>query len=109
MKEVITEDNSITYYNEEAQDHYHTKSGAREEAFEKHAKALKIDEKENPVIYDMFFGLGYNAAAAIDILKDNVTIYCFENDKEILKLATEMNADFESWSMIKEFIKNFLD
>ncbi|MBW2999016.1 hypothetical protein KY321_05750 [Candidatus Woesearchaeota archaeon] len=107
MKEVITGDNSITYYSEEAQDHYHTKSGAREEAFEKHAKALEI--KANSVIYDMFFGLGYNSAAAIDILKDNVTIYCFENDKEILKLALEMDADFESWCIIKDFLRGFLD
>ncbi|MBW3020567.1 hypothetical protein KY334_04680 [Candidatus Woesearchaeota archaeon] len=109
MREVITEDNSITYYNEEAQDHYHTKSGAREEAFEKHAKALKIDEVSNPVIYDMFFGLGYNAAAAIDILKDNVTIYCFENDKVILSKILELKADFESWSLIQDFVRGFLE
>ena len=42
MKKVKTEDNSITFYNEEVEDHYHSKSGAREESFEKHAKALKI-------------------------------------------------------------------
>jgi len=107
MKEVITGDNSITYYNEEAQDHYHTKSGAREEAFEKHAKALEV--KENTVIYDMFFGLGYNAAAAIDVVKDNLTIYCFENDKEILSKVLEMDADFECWKLIQDFVRGFLE
>ena len=99
MKQVITEDNSITFYNKEVEDHYHTKSGAREEAFEKHAKALEI--KDNSVIFDICFGLGYNTAAALD-LKGNLTIYCFENDKEILKKILEIDADFKSWNIIKE-------
>ena len=105
MKQITTKDNSISYYNEDVQDYYHTQSGAREEAFEKHAKALNIQNRST--IYDMFFGLGYNSAAALDIIKE-ATIYCFENDKEILKKILEINADFKSYAIIKEFIKNFL-
>jgi len=105
MKQIKTEDSSITFYNEEIEDHYHSKSGAREEAFEKHSKALNL--KENSVIFDMFFGLGYNSAAALD-LKDNLTIYCFENDKNILKQIPKIKADFKSWNVIQEFITEFL-
>ena len=77
MKLVKTDDDSITFYNEKIKDHYHSKSGAKEEAFEKHAKALKI--KSDSVIFDICFGIGYNTAAALDIA-DNLIIYCFEND-----------------------------
>lgn len=106
MDKVVTEDKSITYYNTEVGDHYHTKSGAKEEAFEKHAKALKI--KDSSVILDICFGLGYNTAAALDLI-DNCVVYCFENDKEILRKVLEINADFKSWSIIQEFVKGFFD
>ncbi len=105
MKELITEDGSITYYNEEVQDHYHTKSGARQEAFEKHVKALEV--KPGKVIFDVCFGIGYNAAAALDI--GPATIYCFENDKVILQKVLEINADFKSFNIIKEFIQGFFE
>lgn len=108
MKSVKTKDNSITFYNERVGDYYHTKSGAKEEAFEKHAKALEVDKVDNPVIFDICFGLGYNTAAALDLVKQAV-VYCFENDKEILKKILEVNADFESYKLIKEFVKEFLD
>ncbi|MFH1053472.1 MAG: MnmC family methyltransferase [Candidatus Woesearchaeota archaeon] len=104
MDKVITDDSSITFYNKEVEDHYHTKSGAKEEAVEKHVKAL--DVKPNKIIFDICFGLGYNSAAALDI--GGQTIYCFENDKEILRKILEIDADFESYNMIKEFVNGFL-
>ncbi|MBD3249671.1 hypothetical protein GF336_06525 [Candidatus Woesearchaeota archaeon] len=107
MKQIKTKDSSLTFYNARYKDHYHTKSGAREEAFEKHAKALNITEKSNPVIFDICFGLGYNTAAALD-LTGQATIYCFENDKEILAQVLKIDQDFRSWKMIKEFIGQFL-
>jgi len=65
MHQIITKDSSITHYNEEAEDYYHSKSGAKEEAVEKHAKALGV--RPGKVIFDICFGLGYNTAAALDI------------------------------------------
>jgi tRNA U34 5-methylaminomethyl-2-thiouridine-forming methyltransferase MnmC len=108
MKLVKTKDNSLTFYNEEVEDYYHSQSGAKEEAFEKHAKALGVDSVKNPVIFDVCFGLGYNTAAAVDLVK-NAVIYCFENDKEILKKIPEIDADFSSYSLIKAFVKQFLE
>ena len=105
MKQIPTSDNSITFYNEQVQDHYHSKSGAKEEAFEKHAKALKI--KKDSIIFDICFGLGYNTAAALDLTQ--ATIYCFENDKEILKQIPKIKADFKSWKIIQEFVNQFLE
>ncbi len=108
MKKIITNDNSITFYNEEIKDYYHSKSGAREEAIEKHAKALGIQYAKNPIIFDMFFGIGYNAAAAIDLIKQGCTIFCFENDKNILRKILDIDADFKNYPIIKRFVKNFL-
>ena len=105
MNKTITKDGSITYYNEEAGDYYHSKSGAKEEAVEKHAKSLNIKPKK--IIFDVCFGLGYNTAAALDI--GPATVYCFENDKNILKKILEIDADFKSFKIIKEFINGFLN
>lgn len=111
LKKIITKDNSITYYNEEVQDYYHSQSGAEEEAKKKYAEPIKQDEnkKDEIVIYDACFGLGYNAAAIIDTIRNKkLRIYCFENDKEILQKTLLLTPSFKSYSLIKEFIHNFL-
>jgi tRNA U34 5-methylaminomethyl-2-thiouridine-forming methyltransferase MnmC len=109
----ITDDGSMSFRNIAFDEMYHTKSGALEEAFEKHAKPLAVWEKNNPVIYDICFGLGYNAAAAIDVIREHgndslITIYCFENDKEILEKIGDVDVDIKSYSTIKAFMKDFL-
>jgi len=109
MEKFVTGDNSITFYNHKFEDYYHTKSGAKEEAFEKYAKALDVSSAKNPVIFDVCFGLGYNTAAALDIIQGKATIYCFDNDTEILKKILEIDADFKSYDLIKSFVRNFLE
>lgn len=109
LKKIITKDSSITYYNEEGGDYYHSVSGARQEAFEKHAKALRITEKNSPVIFDICFGLGYNTAAALDMIEGPCTVFCFENDREILGRIAEIHADFKSYGKIREFASSFLE
>lgn len=104
MSKLITKDNSLTYYNKKVGDYYHSKSGAKEEAIEKHVKALGV--RPGKLIFDICFGLGYNTAAALDI--GPAIVYCFENDKEILKEILKINADFKSYSVIKEFINGSL-
>jgi len=109
-----TDDGSESFRNVKVDEMYHTKSGAREEAIEKNAKPLKVWEKTNPIIYDVCFGLGYNAAAAIDVIRQNgnsslITVYIFENDKEILEKILEINPQFDSFPLIKDFIKKFLE
>lgn len=109
-----TDDGSESFRNITVDEMYHTKSGAREEALEKNVKPLKVWEKNDPIIYDVCFGLGYNAAAAIDVIRQNnnsslITIYIFENDKEILGKILEINPKFDSFPIIKNFIKKFFE
>jgi tRNA U34 5-methylaminomethyl-2-thiouridine-forming methyltransferase MnmC len=87
MKLVKTQDGSYTAYNQKAQEHYHTISGAVEEAFEKHVNALGIED--GMPILDFCFGLGYNAIAATKDHK-NLQIIALENDLEIIKLMQEV-------------------
>ncbi len=105
MNKIITRDGSITYHSDEVGDNYHTLYGAKQEAIEKHVRAL--DVVPGKVIFDICFGLGYSAAAALDLGPS--TVYCFENDETILKKILEIDADFKSFEMIKEFVRGFFE
>ncbi|MGV8141924.1 MAG: MnmC family methyltransferase [Candidatus Woesearchaeota archaeon] len=95
MEELITDDKSLTYRNSDVDEWYHTKAGAIVEALEKHAKALCVWEKQNPVIFDVCSGVSYSAACALEEIRRNgnesfVTIYLFENDRKILEKNLEL-------------------
>lgn len=114
MDKLLTEDGSESFFNEDFQESYHSKSGAVQEAREKYANAICAHKVESPVIFDMFFGLGYNSAAVIDEIRDNnndsfLVIHCFENDRRILEKISEVNPGFKSYSLIQEFVKRFLE
>lgn len=102
MIKVKTKDSSTTYYSEKYSEHYHSISGAREEAVEKHVKPAIRFLLENNIIknstieikkltvLDFCFGLGYNSFCFIKemrkINKDiSIEIIGVENDFEILK------------------------
>jgi len=105
MKLVKTKDGSYTAYDETASEHYHTISGAIEEAFEKHVNALGIDNGMQ--ILDFCFGLGYNSIAAC---KDhsNLQITALENDIKIIEVMNNI----EIPDILKtefDFFKNIAD
>ena len=108
MRKFITKDGSTSFYSEKVKEYYHTKEGAKEEAFEKHALALNIGSVKHPVIFDICFGVGYSTAAALDVVKE-ATVYCFENDLEILKKVLEIDEDFKHYPMIKEFVRRYIE
>jgi len=87
MKKVITNDGSLTFYNKEFDDIYHSRTGALEEAFEKFAKPCKL--KNGMKVLDICFGLGYNSLAAISLA--NVDIIALEIDKAILEKIKNNN------------------
>ena len=103
MKQVITKDNSITFFNEKYDEHYHCLAGAKLEAIKKFIEPTNV--KDGIVILDVCFGLGYNSAAALDTA-NNLTIFALENDPKILEEIQTINADFESYNMIKEVAKH---
>jgi len=115
MKEVITKDNSITFYSEEYSETYHSVTGAVEEAFKKFVEPTHISGLADlgmVSILDVCFGLGYNSAAAIDkILEINpdcmINIVGLEKDEKILQRIHGLFCpQIKSYEIIKETIKN---
>ncbi|MFT4283049.1 MAG: MnmC family methyltransferase [Candidatus Woesearchaeota archaeon] len=104
----LTDDGSPSFRNFLFDEPYHSKAGALLEAEKKYSLALSIWEKENPVVFDVCFGLGYNTAVALRHLKRGVFI-CFENDVEILKKVLEIKSVILEFDIIKNFIKAFLE
>ncbi len=110
----ITEDGSITFWNEKFQQSYHSKHGAYREALEKHVEACKISElakvSNELNILDICFGLGYNSFVAIaEALKANpeikLNIYALENDPEIIQKISEIEFGNELKSIVDDFIR----
>ena len=87
MKLVKTKDGSYTAFSKIAGEHYHTISGAIEEAFEKHVNALGIENGMH--ILDFCFGLGYNSIAACKD-HDNLQIIGLENDLKIIEAMKDI-------------------
>jgi tRNA U34 5-methylaminomethyl-2-thiouridine-forming methyltransferase MnmC len=113
MKRVITKDSSITFYNEEYGETYHSVTGAVEEAFRKFAEPALIATKgkSHVRILDVCFGLGYNSAAAIDeILKQNInceiTIVGLEKDEKVLEQIKNLEPMIISYPVIKDMIEH---
>jgi len=70
LKAVETADGSVTFWNEEYREHYHTPAGARLEATEKYIVPGKLKKRlarGNVALLDVCFGLGYNSLAAMDM------------------------------------------
>src|SRR3989338_1226071 len=95
---VKTKDGSSTFYNCKYQEHYHTLFGAREEALIKYVEPAKIKDRDNTVILDVCFGLGYNSAAALEQKKEgaSMTIIVLEIDPLILKEIKNIDFPFSN-------------
>lgn len=106
-----TRDGSITYYNFEFDETYHSMSGALQEAEMKHLGPAKSYIKDGSVIVDFCFGLGYNAIVALAYAKENgfsISIIALENDPEIMDKISAL--DFpEKYSWAKEFVLKGLE
>ncbi len=89
MKQVLTKDGSVTFYNEKYTETYHSMSGGVEEALKKFTEPCKIAElaKKGEVnILDVCFGIGYNTAVAIDVALEanpncKINVVGLENDE----------------------------
>ncbi|MBS3176176.1 hypothetical protein J4457_02985 [Candidatus Woesearchaeota archaeon] len=117
MEKITTGDGSETLFSLKFQETYHSKSGAIEEAMEKFVVPCKIAEKaknQKAVLLDICFGLGYNTAVALDVIKKNnpnceVEIFALENDEEVLKNLLLLSPKIESFPLIKKMVSEFLE
>ncbi len=91
----LTEDGSITFWNTELKEYYHTLAGARSEAGEKYCLPGQLKKRlgNGAVrILDICFGLGYNSLTACEqAIRDgaNVEITALEIDRGVVATAAE--------------------
>ena len=99
LKTVETEDGSVTFWNEDYKEHYHTPAGARLEAMEKYILPGKLAARlqNGPVaLLDVCFGLGYNSLAAMNLAAGGISsappllkITALEMDRRVVGAAAQ--------------------
>jgi len=107
MKQVITRDGSVTFFNEQYGDYYHSHTvGAIEEGIVKFAEPCRI--RDGMKILDVCFGLGYNTLSALSFSK-NIEVIGLENDAGILEKIEQMEVPskyIEDYKIIREVAKS---
>lgn len=90
-----TDDGSFTFFSEEFGEAFHSRQGAKAEAFLKFAQATDLPEKAKRGqlrLLDICYGLGYNTAAALETIwainpQCQVEVYGLELDDSVPKAA----------------------
>ncbi|MEI6891386.1 MAG: TIGR01212 family radical SAM protein [Pontiella sp.] len=110
LRTVKTDDGSVTFWNENYKEHYHTPAGARLEAEEKYLVPSKLKERlaQGTVqLLDICFGLGYNSLAALEVastLQTKLTVTALEMDRRVVGAASQtiltLATDSNDWGEI---------
>lgn len=116
LEKIITEDGTISFYNKEIGDIYHSKIGAYTEAFEKFIKPSKILENLGNYtdinVFDVCFGPGYNSKVLLSSIfkidsNKKIKITAVEIDPFILLKSCEISFDGYQ-NILKDFFDEFL-
>ena len=110
MQKILTADNTESFMNLELKESYHSQTGAVEEALRKYSEPCKIKElaKTGSIrILDMFFGLGYNSAMAVDLALEvnpncEIEIIGIEHDQRIIEKIQEVNPPIRFFKYYKK-------
>lgn len=118
MRRVLTEDGTVTLYNESYKELYHSKGGAVEEAIRKYVEPCRIRELAETRaasgrlrILDICFGIGYNAIAAIDAALPSgceTEVISLELDRGILREIVSLEPPLKSYGLAKSVAKRCL-
>ena len=110
----LTQDGSSSFFNKQFNESYHSSVGAYTEALHKHVLACKIPElaaaKDELLILDLCFGLGYNTGLAIlEARKSNpnvaLRIFGLESDPKIIEEITNLEVP-NDYQPIKTLLSN---
>jgi tRNA U34 5-methylaminomethyl-2-thiouridine-forming methyltransferase MnmC len=100
-----TADGSFTFFSEAFGEAFHSREGARDEAFQKYAVATRLADRalaDRICLLDVCYGLGYNSAAAIESIwavnpSCEIQLYALELDPTVPIAATQPPL-IEAWS-----------
>ncbi|MBQ8847485.1 MAG: hypothetical protein IJ003_00905 [Candidatus Gastranaerophilales bacterium] len=102
IKTFKTQDGSIGLYNEELNEVYHSKFGAKKEAYEKFIAPALILNNRSLDILDICYGIGYNTKCAIENFSNINSIDCIEIDNELVSKSYEFDYDEKINQIIKD-------
>ena len=115
IKLFTTQDGSIGLYDETLDEIFHSKFGAKTEAFEKFIKPALI-YKDKPVkILDICYGIGYNTKCALENFSNIDEIDCLEINFDLVQKSPEFEYSKEINEIIlknlkePEFIHFYID
>ena len=110
-----TQDGSIGLYDKALDEIFHSKYGAKKEAFEKFIEPALILNNKPLKILDICYGIGYNTKCALENFKNIELIDCVEINKELVLKSHEFEYDKKINKIIKEnlekpdFINFYID
>jgi uncharacterized protein len=93
LEPVATADGSVTYWNPDYKEHYHSPVGARTEALEKYIGPSRLRERlrRGPQrLLDICFGLGYNSLCACELARGGeLEVVALEIDRRAVGQAAQ--------------------
>lgn len=102
----ITQDGSIGLYDKNLDEVFHSKFGAKKEAFEKFIEPALIYQNVPVKILDICFGIGYNTKCALENFKNIKEIDCLEINAELVQKSFEFEYDKKINEIIEKNLKN---
>jgi tRNA U34 5-methylaminomethyl-2-thiouridine-forming methyltransferase MnmC len=111
----LTQDGSFTFFSEEFGEAFHSYQGAKTEAFQKFSDAIELQKKAEQStikLLDICYGLGYNTAAAIEVIHQinpncKIEIYALELDATV-PIGAAAPQLLQPWSSEVQTILNAL-
>lgn len=100
----LTADGSYTFFSQEFAESFHSLYGAKEEALSKFVEPCQLATKaQKPVLHllDVCYGLGYNTAAALEVIWKNNPKCCVE------LVALEINLDVPKSAIAQGLLNNY--
>jgi tRNA U34 5-methylaminomethyl-2-thiouridine-forming methyltransferase MnmC len=99
-----TADGSYTFFSEEYQETFHSRQGAKAEAFYKFSRATNLTDakhRDRLCLLDVCYGLGYNTGMALE------TIWQANPDCHITLYALELDATVPTGAIVPELLQDW--
>lgn len=88
-----TQDGSIGLYDKNLNEIFHSKFGAKTEAFEKFIEPVLIYKNKSIKILDICYGIGYNTKCALENFSNILEIDCLEINSKLVQKSAEFEYD----------------
>ena len=102
----ITQDGSIGLYDKSLDEIFHSKFGAKTEAYEKFIEPCLMYRNKPIRILDICYGIGYNTKCALEYFSNILEIDCLEINAELVEKSFKFEYNKEINEIIEKNLKN---